>query len=362
MDIEILMLDDDEKILAEIKELLDGERVNGNKIHVTCKKDFDTGMTELKSNKYDIVILDVFKGKPAIINTNQPGKDVFESIRNTRFIPVIFFSGLISEVVEFKSYMVRVVRKSDGANGIKKEIKNLADVGLIFISKDLNEIINESMKTYFWEFVQKNHTELSKVSNASIFRYLLIRRLGLLLSKEAWGKLKNQIPTNDKTDPLQFYIVPPINKKEPYETGDVLEKGTKIFVILTPSCDLVIRKNGEKKAKKVLLVAFTPLKETKEYKKYIKDKSSNKSKNDLKTLIKAAVTDKHFFLPEILFVPNGILNFQQLVTIEEADLGKYTKIAKIDDPYVQAIQATFIRYYNRVGYPDLDLEEIIKNL
>lgn len=361
MDMKILMLDDKEKVLEDIMKLLDGKEINGNTIHMTCEKDFDNGISKLTSDKYDIVILDVFEGRPSSTNTNQPGKVVFDKIRNTLFIPVIFFSGLISEVEEFKSYMVRVVRKSDGAMGLKKEIKNLADAKLIFISKDLNETINESMKTYFWEFVQNNHNELSKVGNAAIFRYLLIRRLGLLLSKEAWEKLTDQIPEEDKTYPLQFYIVPPINRKEPYETGDVLKKGTKIFVILTPSCDLVIRDKGGRKAKKVLLVAFIPLKETEQYKRYIENVSSS-NKENLRRLMQVDGNNRRFFLPEMPFVPHGILDFQQLKTIEEADLRGYKKIAKIDDPYAQAIQATFIRYYNRVGYPDLDLDEIIKNL
>ncbi len=44
------------------------------------------------------------------------------------------------------------------------------------------------------------------------------------------------------------------------------------------------------------------------------------------------------------------------------ELREFKRIAKLDDPYAEAMTATFIRYYNRVGCPDIDAEYILNAL
>ena len=44
------------------------------------------------------------------------------------------------------------------------------------------------------------------------------------------------------------------------------------------------------------------------------------------------------------------------------DLKSFKKIAKLDDPYAQSMISSFIRYYNRIGFPDIDSDYVIANL
>ena len=44
------------------------------------------------------------------------------------------------------------------------------------------------------------------------------------------------------------------------------------------------------------------------------------------------------------------------------DLKTYTRVAKLDSPYAESMVSSFIRYYNRIGYPDIDSELILKAL
>lgn len=40
----------------------------------------------------------------------------------------------------------------------------------------------------------------------------------------------------------------------------------------------------------------------------------------------------------------------------------YTRIAKLDNPFAQSMTASFIRYYNRIGFPDIDVEYVLNKL
>jgi hypothetical protein len=44
------------------------------------------------------------------------------------------------------------------------------------------------------------------------------------------------------------------------------------------------------------------------------------------------------------------------------ELKNFSRVAKLDDPFAQSMVASFIRYYNRIGFPDIDADYIIKNL
>lgn len=52
----------------------------------------------------------------------------------------------------------------------------------------------------------------------------------------------------------------------------------------------------------------------------------------------------------------------QQYVISVDDMANYTRVAKLDSPYAESMVSSFIRYYNRIGYPDIDSELILKAL
>ena len=48
--------------------------------------------------------------------------------------------------------------------------------------------------------------------------------------------------------------------------------------------------------------------------------------------------------------------------VDYTDLSTFQRIAKLDLPYAQSMVSSFIRYYNRIGFPDIDSEYIFQNL
>lgn len=45
--------------------------------------------------------------------------------------------------------------------------------------------------------------------------------------------------------------------------------------------------------------------------------------------------------------------------IQYEEIKDFTRLAKLDNPFAEGMIASFIRYYNRIGYPDIDSEYII---
>ncbi|MFZ3077151.1 MAG: hypothetical protein WA139_01735 [Candidatus Aenigmatarchaeota archaeon] len=355
------MIDDDVTICKQIEELLDGEIINGNTIKLEYTHKFDQGLSMLKDKAYDLIILDLYKGIPSITNTDRPGEQILEHIKGSCFIPIIFFSGLVNPIQHLKSDVVRIVRKGDGNGALIEEIKSVFDSKLPLIKRKIDDYLNVSMRSYFWDFVHPNWASLKEIEDDVSLGYLLIRRFANSLSKEQIIKLLDDPKIKpEKSYPMEFYIYPP-NKVTEYEMGDILKKDDSLFVLLTPSCDLVNR--GEvRKAQYILLVKATLLKDTDEYKAF-KENESCENKKNLIRLIESRKSDRNFFfLPKTFFIPNCTLDFQNIVVVPTDNLTQYSKIAKLDDPYAQSMLANFIRYYNRVGHEDIDSNYVMQNL
>lgn len=359
MIIRILLIDDDETLCKQIKKLLDGEIIDTHTLSLEYVNRFEDSANVLSQNDFDLIILDLFRGKPEDKNTDRPGEEVLEKIKTLCFIPVIFFTGLVKPVEHLKTDIVRIVRKSDGTDALRREISDIFKSKLLFLKQQLNGYVKEVMRLYFWGFIHPNWKMLEKIKDEVSLGYLAVRRLAISLSKEKIiSFLGDSKILPNKVHPMEFYIFPPVSQE--FETGDILEDGKKIFIVLTPSCDFIIR-NGGRRAKNVLLAECIPLKETEEYKAYEQNKNPE-NKENLSRLIEGRKGDRYFFLPKAPFIENSILDFQYVLMIKFEELEKLKKLARLDDPFAQSMLAYFLRYYNRIGYPDIDSEYIFKNL
>lgn len=359
MYVRILLIDDDPDICSEIEALLQGEAIGTHIIDLKSLSKFEDASELLMRVEFDLVILDLFRGKPDEKNTDRPGEEVLEQIKSICFIPVIFFTGLIRPIEHLKSDIVRVVRKMDGLDSLRSEIINIFDSKLLFLRQQLNAYVREVMRSYFWDFIHPNWKILEGINDEVSLGYLVVRRLASSLSKEKIiDILSDPKIAADKVHPMEFYIFPAIDAK--FETGDILNREKEQFVILTPSCDLVVR-NGDCKAKIILLAECILLKETEEYKKYDQNKNAGNTQ-DLKRLIECRKSDRYFFLPQAPFIENSILDFQNVFTIGYDELSNFKKVARLDDPFAQSMLSSFIRYYNRIAFPDIDSDHILKTL
>ncbi|MCY4652654.1 MAG: hypothetical protein OXC95_05760, partial [Dehalococcoidia bacterium] len=68
------------------------------------------------------------------------------------------------------------------------------------------------------------------------------------------------------------------------------------------------------------------------------------------------------FLPGVLDIPDLVIDFQQVHTIPMANLSTYEKIATLDAPYSQSVASWYLRFWGRMGTPDLNIDKVIQNL
>lgn len=92
-------------------------------------------------------------------------------------------------------------------------------------------------------------------------------------------------------------------------------------------------------------------------------KKEDNYKGKIIQLIESRGNDRYFFLPRTPFIENRVIDFQNKIMVVYEDLNlKFNRLAKLDDPYSQAMSTSFIRYYNRIGFPDLDAAYVLARI
>ncbi|MDV3626774.1 hypothetical protein CMU78_00610 [Elizabethkingia anophelis] len=359
-ELRLLYVEDDKENRDGLTEALSDEKIGDYILKIDTVDSFDDAFDTIINNNYHIIILDLFKGKPSE-GGEEIGLEILKQIQSNSFIPVIFYSGNTKNVEELESQIVGIVTKGGaGIEGLKNEIERLVKFNLPFLKENLHHYIEHELKTYFWDIIHNQRDKFTPDLNDFSLGYLMLRKFGNSLSVEKISEiLGNNDLNTDKVHPMEFYLYPTDENIE-IESGEILQKDDEIYVVLTPSCDFVKADGRPRKVGKVLLVKTVLLKKTTEYTNYIGNKG--KYKQNLSSLIESRKGDRYFFLPGTPFIENRIIDFQSKEMYSYEDLETFTRLAKLDNPYSEAVVASFIRYYNRIGYPDIDSEYVISRL
>ncbi len=414
----ILSVEDEEDQRDILKKVF-SKPILEKEIEFKSIDDFESAIAEITKNDYHIVILDIYKGKPD--DNIDEGEKILKAIQNERFIPVIFYSGNTKNVKNLRSQMVGVVTKAEegGIANLKKEVERLVKSNLPFIRENIHNYLEKELKEYFWDIIHQKKGIFRADKEDFSLGYLMLRKFGHSLSKEKIAEiLGDDSLKQDKAHPMQFYIYPTDDNQE-FECGEIVKskENNEFFVILTPSCDFIKTSGRKRKAEKILLVRTIELEKVKEYKeqkdkyincdteykkvkqeyetlkKEIKNinidenidkikeyfeletiyeklnktyKSYDNCKNNISSIIETRKSDRYFFLPKTPFIEeNRVIDFQnkEMVSYESlSDPKNYERIAKLDSPFAESMVASFIRYYNRIGFPDIDTDYILSNL
>lgn len=372
-DLKILYIEDDKGNREELIDLLSGWVINECKITIEGEELFENATQRIYNEGFHLVILDLYKGR-AGDGGEMLGLTTLEDVKSHIFVPIIFYSGNTSAVRELKSQVIGVATKGgvEGIDELKNEIDRLTSHSLPFINENIHAFINGKIKEYFWDIIQENNTTFKPDDNDFSLGYLLLRNIGNSLYRDNIYKIlgDNSI-AEDKVHPMEFYIYPRNGDAE-YENGDIIEhkESKEVYVILTPSCDFIQTSKRKRKAHMVLLAHTRLLTEEPNYIEYLKYKKSeaDRKKEDIYKgkiiqLIESRGNDRYFFLPRTPFIENRVIDFQNKIMVVYEDLNlKFNRLAKLDDPYSQAMSTSFIRYYNRIGFPDLDAAYVLARI
>lgn len=360
-EIKILYVDDDMENFIDLRDVLVGKTINDYIMTVDSETSFENAVK--KSLKYNLIILDLFK-RDAMFGGTDEGSAIFEDICSYIFVPVIFYSANPASVAHLRSQVVGVANKSDDIESLLFEIKRLTKHNLPLLKEKVHSFVEDEFRKYFWETIQRKNDIFKPESDDISLGYMLLRNMADSLSRDNIRQvLEDETIKEDKVHPMEFYIYPTDTTKE-FQTGEILrhKQSKNVYVVLTPSCDFIDRGDKKRKVDYVLLLKTSLLIETNEYQKYNQTKNKENTER-LRKIIDSGKSDRYFFLPQTPFIENRIIDFQNKESVSYEQLcSNFERMAKLDNPYAQSMAATYTRYYNRIGFPDIDSEYIISKL
>ena len=368
-----LVFDDDQGILDLLVELLEEPGLLGDDI-VRCKtvNNFAEAQQYVKTGNFDLVVLDLQDGVAdagirAADAEQLSGERILCVLKENQFIPVIFHTGYADKIGHLESHFVKVVRK-----GATDELMRVVVDTFQTKLPSLIRYIQDEQRKYLWGHVEEQWNSSSELNADGEVAYLLARRLANSLSSLSIRRFFNpEYDAHTKIHPVEYYIWPSINPG--VNLGDIYQNAEDggFYLVINPACDF-----EQGKAEIVLLVRCRSIEEFSEFNqvKNLVDGNleiSGAKRKELVSLVgdnrKAAggQPDRYKYLPGTSFIPHLITDFQSLSQVpigEFLEGRKFDRIATLDTPFAEGVQAKFARYYGRFGVPDLDFEAVAANL
>jgi CheY-like chemotaxis protein len=162
--------------------------------------------------------------------------------------------------------------------------------------------------------------------------------------------------------PEEFYVKPSI--RERLHTGDILKLKDGLFIVLTPQCSIA------NSYPDYLIVA--PCKEKQDWKDILPQlRSTNKEKREtaekrLRNFSTQAHALSSHFIPPCDGEGPWLVGFDNIKTIpcndEEIDVLRRQRVMSLAPRFLPNLVQRFASYMGRIGQPDVDVEELAKQL
>ncbi len=362
----VLAVDDDPSKLYELERVL-SKRMGGNTFNFTKVTSFDEGITFINDKRFDLVFLDVHEGSsdpdpsehPKI--EDQKGEKLLHHLQSVRFLPVIFYTGYSSKVTHLESMVVRVVEKGATPNEIRTAVNEVLSTKL----PQLLRYIEEQSRSYIWESLDSLIRTHADDINTPDISLLLARRLAGSLSQNV---VKDMLGMDiNRINPLEMYQYPPLEKS--CNPADIYKNisDESLWMVFTPACDF-----EQNKADNVLLAKVIPLVQHPVYSQWMEKASASESiqddgkskkeindaKGKVKSLVKGKLGERYRFLPGTFFLPDCVVDFQDLINFPKKAEKEFEVVCSLDNPYREEMLHFFSKYYGRIGTPDYDSDPI----
>ncbi|MGE8114532.1 response regulator [Pseudomonas sp. NPDC086566] len=351
-----LVVDDNSELADQTADILSSDRTlgAGNSISCDVVNSFDEAKQLVAKTKYDLIVLDL---RDDAEKNDLKGAEVLNSLKESNFAPVIFYSGYADKVSRLKTPLVRLVTKGeDEVVDLRRAVQEIFQTGV----PQLINYIEEQQRSYLWSHVDEFWKETAPLCQPEELAYLLARRLGnALTGTSVRGYLEQTRGDADLVHPIEMYIWPPMGAG--VVTGDLIQFEDKYYVILNPMCDF-----AQGKIEFIVAAECVPLAECSEFLTLQGSKKSGKTADPkeigaLKALIsdnragRKVQPDRFKYLPGTVFSNDLVVDFQRIRNFESTGLGEsFKRIATLDTPFVESLLSKFSRYYGRIGTPNLD--------
>lgn len=347
----ILIIDDEKSLNKEFVELAELAGFNAD-----YAENVSEGLAKITTYKIDAVILDLDFG------VGQPtGESLVKKIEELCLrIPVIIHSGKPDSARSIEEKTFGIFKRDCDYNDIFNRLKEINATGIseiMGVAGDFEKILYTYYKTFFLDrknlWIERAATAGTRVKSS------LIRAFSY--------QLEDAIHNEGKIYNEEFYLT---TQDVFLHRGSILKKKNEdsCYVVMTPSCDLVVRYGGKPKVKSITLCQIENFEAhglsstagtdvTDEERTTIVHPLFANS-NDNKELI------KYHWLPPIESFKGGFVNFSKIHSIPYKDIWDSFEMLKIKiaQPYIKNITSRFSSYFARQGQPDLDSDSLERAL
>ena len=353
----LLIVEDNERDLRTCRNSVNRyKKEKQREIELIECKTLDEAFKTL-DNSFDGAIIDI-KLTPQGAEGNQVVEKIIESFFR---IPIAIFTGnrgSWDDNLNEKIMLIGIFTKRNNVYfDLLDQFWDIYNTGLTRIMGGRGVIEKSLSKVFLKNLLPQTETWISygaenpERTEKALLRYAL-NHLFQLLEED-----------NERCFPEEFYLHPPLLND--VTTGSIVKEkvSNQPFVVLSPACDLVIKKNTCKFRTDRIL--FVEIEHTNNIISIALDgiTRTSRKKDKLEELFKNNYTFYYHWLPETDFFEGGFLNFRKLQTLNEDDFReKFEKPSiQISPPFVKDIVSRFSSYYARQGQPDIDSKDFVDN-
>ncbi|SFB39974.1 response regulator [Algoriphagus aquimarinus] len=355
----LLIVEDDKPTIQSYLDNIESFNKNSDvQIEAEVIDNLADAKKSLISPDYDAAIIDL---KLSSNSVDLEGLEIVDEIKDKLRFPIFIVSGSLGQVEREENAFFKKRSRDGNFKDILIEITDIYKTGVTnilgrkgTIEKYLNSIFWNHMSNSMGFWI-KDTTRTPQEKENSLLRYTLLH-------------MQEHIDEElEKYHPSEFYISKPI-KKNLY-TGDIIELDKSRFLILTPSCDIVLRPDGNRNADFILFCKIKSLESV--VKNYELLKHDTSQKNDNRMRINGFFENKnqkYHFIPKAESIDPGLIDFQEKMTIPSSEVnellkaGKISRIATISQPFLKDVISRYSTYYSRQGSPDFNIDEIYKSI
>ena len=364
----LLIVEDDERQIKLYKDAIEEFNSRSDiRIESKTSSNLEEGLKQIRNNDFDAAIIDLRLGSG---DMEGKGKEIIREIKSNLRLPVFVLTGYpgdLEEDLKKENIFYRVYKQTEKDTlEVLREISSIYKTGITNIM-GRKGIIDSTLQKVFWEnFAETMDYWITQIEDGKKVEKVLSRHILAHLSESLKLTEEGEF---EKCHPAEVYIMPPIKKD--YFTGDILKNinSGEYFLILTPACDMVLRKqkSGEgwvtyRNADEIILAKLVEFTGVEEISRYIENPSNTK-KGEVEKYIRNTKKEKYHYLPSFGSRIQGFLvDFQDINRIKPEELSIYERVASVDEPFLKDIIARFTSYYARQGSPDFDMDIILKKL
>lgn len=353
--IKILVVEDTDDMFELYEDQATELSTDTLKISLTRAKTVDEGKQRLLSSEYDgaIVDLNLSQADPR----EASGNDILIEIIEKHRFPVFVVSGNLGNLKpeirakssNFLKFFDRTVSNTDVFN----EIIAIFKTGITKILGGRG-IVEQQLSDIFWKHLS------SEINGGQVYQKekVLLRHIVSHLLEYL------DLPEDDAGyHESEVYIRPPIRAH--ISSGDIIQMDGKFFVVLSPACDIAVRKPVGNppiiNSNRITLAPTIPV----EHQAFIENKiiksGDNKKvrENVLSEIIKGK-REKYGFLPKYGNISPAVIDFQNIISISFTEYLTMPRLATISGFFMKDIQSRFAAYVGRQGQPDLDKDRLIQ--